>query len=69
MSPRTAAASRQMQLAATTAILDAAEQVFGETGLYKATTAMVAKRAGVSKGLVFNYVATTVWVCQWLHGV
>jgi len=40
------------------AILDAAERVFAEAGLQSATTAMVAERAGVSKGLVFNYFAT-----------
>src|SRR3954469_5665149 len=58
MSPRSKALSARMKTASTAAILEAAERVFGETGFHAATTAMVAKRAGVSKGLVFNYFAT-----------
>lgn len=37
------------------AILAAALEVFGETGFAESTTAAIALRAGVSKGLVFNY--------------
>jgi|GEM_PF-1698409 len=37
------------------AILDSAIQIFGESGFAEGTTAAVASRAGVSKGLVFNY--------------
>jgi AcrR family transcriptional regulator len=40
------------------AILTAAAQKFGETGFSETTTAAVAERAGVSKGLVFNYFPT-----------
>jgi AcrR family transcriptional regulator len=58
MSPRSRALSAQMKTASTAAILEAAEHVFGETGFHAATTEMVARRAGVSKGLVFNYFPT-----------
>ena len=58
MSPRSKTASEHMKRLATGAILDAAERVFAVAGLHSATTAMVAERAGVSKGLVFNYFAT-----------
>ena len=37
------------------AILTAALEVFGKTGFAEGTTAAVAERAGVSKGLIFNY--------------
>jgi len=47
-----------MKTASTAAILEAAERVFGEAGFHAATTEMVARRAGVSKGLIFNYFAT-----------
>ena len=47
-----------MKDASTAAIVKAAEEVFGEQGFHSATTEMVARRAGVSKGLVFNYFAT-----------
>jgi AcrR family transcriptional regulator len=40
------------------AILTAAVQMFGETGFSETTTAAVAERAGVSKGLIFNYFPT-----------
>ena len=43
---------------AVTRIVDAAERVFAHKGYHSATTSEVAKEAGVSKGLVFNYFAT-----------
>jgi AcrR family transcriptional regulator len=58
MSPRSKALSSKMKQASTVAIVEAAERVFGEQGFHSATTEMIAKRAGVSKGLVFNYFAT-----------
>ena len=58
MSPRSRAASEQMKAASMSAILDAAGAVFAEQGFHAATTAAVAERAGVSKGLVFNYFKT-----------
>jgi AcrR family transcriptional regulator len=39
-------------------ILAAALEVFGESSFAESTTAAVAQRAGVSKGLVFNYFPT-----------
>ena len=52
--PRTEEQNREKREAARGAILDAALSVFGEKGFDGATTADVAKAAGVSKGLVFN---------------
>ena len=47
-----------MKAAAVAAILDAAEKVFAAAGFHVATTAEIARQAGVSKGLVFNYFPT-----------
>lgn len=46
---------RTMRQHSSDAILTAALHVFGETSFAESTTAAVAERAGVSKGLVFNY--------------
>ena len=54
MSPRSPSISAQMKAASSAAILRAAEEVFAERGFHSATTADIAQRAGVSKGLVFN---------------
>lgn len=56
--PRTADQSEKMRAQARETILAAAMEVFGEKGFGVATTAEVAARAGVSKGLVFNYFPT-----------
>ena len=56
--PRTEEQNREKREAAREAILAAALSVFGEKGFDGATTAEVAKAAGVSKGLVFNYFPT-----------
>src|SRR5687768_18611685 len=56
--PRTEDQNREKREQARGAILDAALRVFGEKGFDGATTAEVAKAAGVSKGLVFNYFPT-----------
>jgi AcrR family transcriptional regulator len=45
-------------------IVAAALRVFGEKGFDGATTAEVAKSAGVSKGLVFNYFPTKLALLQ-----
>ena len=58
MSPRSADANQQMRDSSRRAILDAAAQVFGEIGPHLATTAVIAQRAGVAKGLVFAHFAT-----------
>ena len=55
MSPRSAATNQTMREQSRRAILDAAAQVFGEVGPQQATTAAIATRAGVAKGLVFAY--------------
>jgi AcrR family transcriptional regulator len=55
MSPRNAATNQTMRAQSRRAILDAAAQVFGEVGPQNATTAAIAERAGVAKGLVFAY--------------
>jgi AcrR family transcriptional regulator len=58
MSPRSAIQSEQMRTAAVSSILEAALEVFGERGFFGGSTDEVARRAGVSKGLVFNYFKT-----------
>ena len=58
MSPRNAIQSEQMRAAALQTILRAALEVFGERGFFHGSTDEVARRAGVSKGLVFNYFPT-----------
>jgi AcrR family transcriptional regulator len=55
MSPRSKEMNRQMRENATVAILAGAVEVFTEKGFHAATTAEIAARAGVSKGLVFSY--------------
>ena len=55
---RSKTAAQQMRDRAREAILEGALAVFGEKGFGGATTAEVAVRAGVSKGLVFNYFPT-----------
>lgn len=58
MSPRSVDLNRSMRLEAAERILAAAEQVFARRGFFAATTDDVAREAGVSKGLVFNYFKT-----------
>jgi len=58
MSPRNAALSEQMRADAAARILRAAAQVFSQKGFWSSTTDDVARAAGVSKGLVFNYFKT-----------
>jgi AcrR family transcriptional regulator len=47
-----------MRLGSRTRILEAALEIFGENSFAESTTAAIAERAGVSKGLVFNYFPT-----------
>lgn len=47
--------NQQSRERARAAILDAALALFGEQGLERTTTAQVAQRAGVSKGLIYHY--------------
>ncbi|HKK27506.1 MAG TPA: TetR/AcrR family transcriptional regulator [Gemmatimonadota bacterium] len=55
MTPRSDTANRRMREASREAILRGALEVFGETGFHRATVEEVARRAGVSKGLIYNY--------------
>lgn len=55
MAPRTAAQFEQIRKERKAEILDAALHVFAEEGYHSASVSKVAKRAGVSKGLMYNY--------------
>lgn len=55
MTPRNDEQNQRMREDASRAILAGAVEVFSEKGFHSATTAEIAERAGVSKGLVFNY--------------
>ena len=55
MSPRTAAQYEKIRTDRKKAILDAALHVFAEEGYHSASIAKVSKKAGVSKGLMYNY--------------
>jgi AcrR family transcriptional regulator len=56
--PRDPQSCRKMREQSRETILAAALEVFGETSFAEATTAAIAQRARVSKGLVFNYFPT-----------
>lgn len=55
MAPRTEEQFEKIRQERKNAILDAAVHVFAEEGFHSATMAMVAKKAGISKGLIYNY--------------
>ncbi|HKK07412.1 MAG TPA: TetR/AcrR family transcriptional regulator [Gemmatimonadota bacterium] len=55
MSPRSETTNRQLREASREAILRGALEAFGESGFHRATVQEVARRAGVSKGLIYNY--------------
>jgi AcrR family transcriptional regulator len=55
MSPRNPLSNERARLAASEAILNAAEEIISRDGLHSARTEDIARKAGVSKGLVFNY--------------
>lgn len=57
MSPRTAEQVEQIREESKQKILDAAFKTFALTGYEAASMAMIAKEAGVSKGLIYNYFA------------
>jgi AcrR family transcriptional regulator len=58
MSPRNPQLNELARASANEAILNAAEEVISRDGLHGARTDEVARVAGVSKGLVFNYYKT-----------
>lgn len=55
MSPRTPKQFEAIREASVTKILDAALELFGSTGYENTSMALIAKNAGVSKGLIYNY--------------
>ena len=55
MSPRTAEQFEKIRIDRKKAILDAALHVFAEEGYHSASISKVSKKAGVSKGLMYNY--------------
>ncbi len=55
MSPRTEKQFEKIRQDRKKAILDAAMVVCAEEGYHNASMSMIAKRAGVSKGLIYNY--------------
>lgn len=55
MAPRTAVQFAQIRKESRQRILDAALKVFARRGYYSASVSDIAKAAGVSKGLMYNY--------------
>lgn len=55
MSPRTPSQYEKIRTDRKAAILDAALHVFAEEGYHSASISKVSKKAGVSKGLMYNY--------------
>ncbi len=55
MSPRTKQQFEAIRASSTTRILEAALELFGTVGYQTTTIAQIAGKAGVSKGLIYNY--------------
>lgn len=55
MSPRTQKQLEKIRKDKKTAILNAGLEVFAEKGFHTGTVNLIAKRAGISKGLIYNY--------------
>ena len=55
MSPRTAAQFEEIRNDRKDQLMDAALHIFAEEGYHSASVSQIAKRAGVSKGLMYNY--------------
>ncbi len=55
MSPRTPAQNEEIRLASQEKILRAAFELIAQNGYESTSIAMIAKKAGVSKGLLYNY--------------
>ena len=55
MSPRTPQQLEQIRMERKKAIMDTALEVFAEYGYESASISKIAKKAGVSKGLMYNY--------------
>ena len=55
MTPRTAEQFAEMREKSRQQIVEKALEIFAENGYYKASIEMIAKAAGISKGLIYNY--------------
>ena len=55
MSPRSNKQFQEIREASKQKILDAALELFGTTGYEASSMAQIAKKSGVSKGLIYNY--------------
>lgn len=55
MTPRSEETNRRMRRDSERSIVRGALEAFGELGFHRATMQEVARRAGVSKGLIYNY--------------
>lgn len=55
MNPRTKAQNKTIREQTRQQIIDAAFELFAETGFQKTSIAAIAKSAGVSKGLIYHY--------------
>ena len=55
MSPRTEEQFKEIREQKRQIILDAALEIFAEEGYYSASIAKIAQKAGISKGLIYNY--------------
>lgn len=58
MSPRTEEQYESIRSSRRFQIMEAALEVFAESGFHQASIAQVAKRAEISKGLIYNYFAS-----------
>lgn len=55
MSPRTSSQFEAIRQEKRQVILDTALELFAENGFYATSMSMIAKKAGISKGLAYNY--------------
>lgn len=66
MAPRSEEQFEKIRQDRKDAILDAAMHVFAEEGFHSASMSMVAKKAGISKGLIYNYFENKEELVQYL---
>lgn len=55
MSPRTTEQFREIREGKTTLIMESALEQFANEGYYRTTISQIARQAGISKGLMYNY--------------
>lgn len=58
MSPRTESEFEKLRLDRKNQIMDTALELFAREGYHQATVSKIAARAGISKGLIYNYFAS-----------